>query len=374
MASINRRSFAPLTALSLACSLLPISCSDDDSSSETGGRSGVGGGTESGGQAQAGGSTSGGSATMGGEAGGPAGGTTHSAGSGGDAGAAFEGKAPSSQFPPTTASEMEAWLDGEHYLEWACEEEATVKDFGTPPIHVHGASSRVCSNVLLATSRSGTLPAGVASVKEVYDDSGSLVVRAVAAKVQADSDEGNGWYWYEGESAAGFGLSSCTGCHAAAGSDDDHPGAGDFVYYQETDEENLPPTGDREAVTAWLDAGHYEAWDCEAEPTLKTSGDPAIHVHDTNRVCSNPRLASAALSNGEWPAGIASVKEIYDGDTVIARDVYVKVTQTNDGLGFFYYGGASTLGFGAPGCTGCHSAAGSDADHPGAGDFVYFTP
>jgi hypothetical protein len=52
-----------------------------------------------------------------------------------------------------------------------------------------------------------------------------------AAAARADSDGGNGWYWYEGESAAGFGLSACTGCDAAAGSDDDHPGAGDFVYF-----------------------------------------------------------------------------------------------------------------------------------------------
>ena len=374
MTSNNQRSLAPLAALSLACSLLPISCSDDDSGSETGGRSGVGGGAESGGRAPAGGSTSGGSPTMGGEAGAGPGGGMHAAGSGGEAGAEFEGPPSSAQFPPTTAREMEAWLDEEHYLQWACEEDATVKDFGIPAIHVHGVSSRVCSNILLATSRGGTLPAGVASVKEVYDDSGSLLARAVAAKVRADSDEGNGWYWYEGENAAGFGLSTCTGCHAAAGSDDEHPGAGDFVYFQETDEENLPPTADREAVTAWLDAGHYESWDCEAEPTEKTSGDPAIHVHGINRVCSNPRLASATLSEGEWPAGIASVKEIYDGDTITSRDVYVKVTQTNEGLGFFYYGGASTVGFGAPGCIGCHSAAGSDAGHPGAGDFVYFTP
>jgi hypothetical protein len=351
MASTNQRAFAPLAALSLACSLLPLSCSDDDSGSETGGRSGVGGATGSGGRAPAGGSTSGGTPAIGGEV-----------------------PPPSSQFPPTTASAMEAWLEEEHYLKWACEAEATVKDFGVPAIHAHGRSNRVCSNILLATSRSGTMPAGVASVKEVYDDSGSLIARAVAAKVREDSDAGNGWYWYEGESTAGFGLSVCTGCHAAAGSDDDHPGAGDFVYYQETDEENLPPTGDREAVTAWLDAGHYEGWDCEAEPTLKTAGDPAIHVHDINRVCSNPRLASATLSDGEWPAGIASVKEIYDGDTLTSRDVYVKVTQTNEGLGFFYYGGARTVGFGAPGCISCHSAAGSDADHPGAGDFVYFMP
>jgi hypothetical protein len=351
MASTTQRAFAPLAALSLACSLLPLSCSDDDGGSETGGRSGVGGVTGSGGRAPAGGSTSGGTPAIGGDV-----------------------PPPSSQFPPTTASAMEAWLEEEHYLKWACEAEATVKDFGVPAIHAHGRSNRVCSNILLATSRSGTMPAGVASVKEVYDDSGSLVARAVAAKVREDSDAGNGWYWYEGESTAGFGLSACTGCHAAAGSDDDHPGAGDFVYYQETDEENLPPTGAREAVTAWLDAGHYEGWNCEAEPTLKTSGDPAIHVHDINRVCSNPRLASATLSDGEWPAGIASVKEIYDGDTLTSRDVYVKVTQTNEGLGFFYYGGARTVGFGAPGCIGCHSAAGSDADHPGAGDFVYFMP
>jgi hypothetical protein len=92
----------------------------------------------------------------------------------------------------------------------------------------------VCSNDLLAKTDRGDAeyPKGVASVKEIYDASGKHTLTAVSVKVAADSDGGKGWYWYEGANEAGIGRATCVGCHGAAGSDDDHPGAGDYVYFR----------------------------------------------------------------------------------------------------------------------------------------------
>jgi hypothetical protein len=125
-------------------------------------------------------------------------------------------------------------------------------------------------------------------------------------------------------------------------------------------------------MAAWLAAGHFDSWSCEDEATEKSDGDPAIHVHGPNRICSNERLHTGSLVD-EWPAGVASVKELHDdGAAISGYAVYVKVAgDSAKGRSFYYYEGASTAGFGLPACIGCHSAAGTDADHPGAGDFVY---
>ena len=72
----------------------------------------------------------------------------------------------------------------------------------------------------------------VASVKELYGNAGKQVGSAVAVKIATGSDEGNGWYWWEGSAGSGIGAKTCTGCHGAAGSDDDHPGAGDYLYFK----------------------------------------------------------------------------------------------------------------------------------------------
>ncbi len=65
-------------------------------------------------------------------------------------------------------------------------------------------------------------PVGSAAVKEMYRDD-ALVGWAVYVKTQAETDGGNGYYWYEVSStedpsrvvAAGNGAPTCTGCHAA---------------------------------------------------------------------------------------------------------------------------------------------------------------
>jgi hypothetical protein len=270
---------------------------------------------------------------------------------------------------------MEAWLDEGFYDDWVCEPEPNTKTDGAAAIHVHGDATRVCTNILLAASRlrsEGEFPVGAASVKEVYDEQGALGARLVSVKTAPESDGGEGWFWYAAPDVAGHGLTDCTGCHAAAAEDADHPGAGDFVYFRVNDEEELPPI-DGSAMQAWLEAGHYLDWDCESTPGRKTDGAAAIHVHGNNRVCTNARLA-AASGEGEFPAGSASVKEIYSGENISSYDVYVKVAaESADGAGWFWYGGsADSSGFGLSACTGCHSAAGTDADHPGAGDYVYF--
>jgi hypothetical protein len=144
---------------------------------------------------------------------------------------------------PATGSveDIEAWLAKGDYKNWACE---TVK---RPQMKVspHG-TNLVCSNRLAATFEGDVddeRPVGTASVKELYDDSSVLVGYAFSLKVDAKSDGGSNWYWYErvGEGAAFNGLGSggspkaaCVSCHAGAGSDAAHDvtGSSDFVYLQ----------------------------------------------------------------------------------------------------------------------------------------------
>lgn len=65
-------------------------------------------------------------------------------------------------------------------------------------------------------------PVGAAAVKELYED-GVVTGWAVYVKTQAESDGGNGFYWYEITNASdpstviadGQGEPVCTGCHAA---------------------------------------------------------------------------------------------------------------------------------------------------------------
>lgn len=340
--------------LSSAVVLTALGCEDDDMGSNmtSGGNGGI----------STAGSSSGGSATS------SLGGAPARGGNGGASNA--EDFDP--QVPPTSAAQTELWLQKKFYADWVCESEPNAKTDGAAAIHVHGAKTRVCSNVRLAASTSeAEFPAGAASVKEIYDAGGNLTATVLSVKVAAESDAGKGWYWYESPSSAGLGLTQCTGCHQAAGADADHPGAGDFVYFQVRGEAEIPPLDPR-AMQAWLDAGHYKSWSCEDAPNMKTDGAAAIHVHGVTRVCNNPRLA-ASVADHEFPSGVASVKEEYSGSKLMGHVVSLKVAaKSGSGDGWYWYAGASSAGFGLTGCTGCHSAAGSDADHPGAGDYVYF--
>jgi hypothetical protein len=137
------------------------------------------------------------------------------------------------QVPPGDAKSMAEWLDAFQANGWAddwiCEAGFTEKGEGAAAIHAHGAN-RVCNNQALAAATLDgdvELPVGAAALK--YVERGIYV----EVKVQAESDGGKGWFWYapNGE-VAGRGLAACTGCHSAAGTDDDHPGLGDYVYFQ----------------------------------------------------------------------------------------------------------------------------------------------
>ncbi|MDF3065308.1 MAG: hypothetical protein K0R38_909 [Polyangiaceae bacterium] len=137
------------------------------------------------------------------------------------------------QVPPSNAAEMAQWLaafESNGWAEdWICEDDFTEKTDGAAAIHVHGAN-RVCNNRALAAaslSDDAQLPSGAAALKFV--ERGIYV----EVKVGEESDGGKGWFWYapNGE-VSGTGLASCTGCHSAAGADDDHPGLGDYVYFQ----------------------------------------------------------------------------------------------------------------------------------------------
>jgi len=139
------------------------------------------------------------------------------------------------QVPPSNGEDMTAWLaaweEQGWEAEWSCEPMPTAKTEGAEAIHVHNdaeGKNRVCSNQRLASAAEGsTLPKGAAAVKMV----GKKVY--VTVKAQADSKEGQGWYWYApGGSPEGLGLTACTGCHSAAGADADHPGFGDYVYFR----------------------------------------------------------------------------------------------------------------------------------------------
>ncbi len=136
------------------------------------------------------------------------------------------------QVPPASKAEMAAWLDAfkaEGWESaWVCEPTATDKLDGAAAIHVHGKSNRVCSNQLLATAAPGSpVPLGAAGLKFVGDGI------YVEVKVQADSADGQGWFWYSpGGTVAERGAMDCVGCHGAAGSDADHPGLGDYVYFR----------------------------------------------------------------------------------------------------------------------------------------------
>lgn len=111
---------------------------------------------------------------------------------------------------PTTADELLAWLQAGNYLGWTAE--SAPHPSGGP----HGGTVRTYVNdIVLESLRAGNAshPAGSAVVKELYFNGSSVQLWAVMVKVQANSDGGRGWYWWEGASYAGLGVPVCTNCH-----------------------------------------------------------------------------------------------------------------------------------------------------------------
>ena len=157
------------------------------------------------------------------------------------------------------------------------------------------------------------------------------------------------------------------------------PGLGD---------DQTPPTAGHDAIEAWLTAGSYKSWHCEAAPHAPRSPSPHVNM---NKICAND-LLSAGPATGEYPVGAAAVKELYDaaGTTINGYAVYLHNKAGTTSNTFYWYErvpadskaphDATTNvvadGFGggmaAPEtiCVSCHKAAGSDAGHSGH-DYVY---
>jgi hypothetical protein len=112
---------------------------------------------------------------------------------------------------PTNPTELLAWLRAGRYLEWQAESGI---HRSTGP---HTSRVRTYVNdILFESLRSGlpAHPAGAAAVKELYGNGSAVLAWAVEVKVQADSADGFGWYWYEGANLSGLGLGICTNCHS----------------------------------------------------------------------------------------------------------------------------------------------------------------
>ncbi len=123
--------------------------------------------------------------------------------------------APDSQIPPLGDPAITMWLESGAYTAWAAESSAHPS--GGP----HFGDVRTFVNDALLASLEADNPAhprGAAVVKELFGRDSSVVQGwAVSVKVDDDSADGDGWYWYErfGDSvfADSEGARICTGCH-----------------------------------------------------------------------------------------------------------------------------------------------------------------
>ena len=156
--------------------------------------------------------------------------------------------------------------------------------------------------------------------------------------------------------------------------------------------EQLPPTTGRAAARAWLNAGAWRRWRCEAAAHPGAGLSP----HTLNRVCNNELLVNAA-AGAPWPVGAASVKELLDPampGRVVGYALYRKVSEGTDGSHWFWFeyvlpevtldpappreaDGTIAEGLGDRGgsgnvCVPCHARSGAnDAGVTGYGDFVF---
>jgi hypothetical protein len=156
-----------------------------------------------------------GASSAGGAAGSPAGGSASNGGAG-----TSNGGVSSLLDAPSNASELQAFLDAKRYSGWA--KEAAYHQSSGP----HGDGVRVFYSPRAAaalSSGAATFPAGAATVKEL-SSGGSLYGWAVWVKVQAETNGGNGFYWYEIIHQGGgkdsiygnaLGSNDCVGCHVA---------------------------------------------------------------------------------------------------------------------------------------------------------------
>jgi hypothetical protein len=135
----------------------------------------------------------------------------------------------------------------------------------------------------------------------------------------------------------------------------------------------MPATGRAELIGDWIASGAYRAWTCEKAGHDARSPSP----HGRNRICNNRKVVEH--STGEYPAGSASVKELFDDlGKLKGHSLSVKLGPGKAASWVWYMeidGAVLLNGRGdTPGpsteCVGCHAGAGSDAKHSGH-DFVY---
>lgn len=128
-----------------------------------------------------------------------------------------------------------------------------------------------------------------------------------------------------------------------------------------------PPT-DKTSMESWLKEKPWAAWACEPDVHPSRNGSP----HGPNRICSNAKLSGN--TDGAYPAGAATVKELWKSDGSLAgHSVMRKVTTGRSGAGWYFFetfdGRVYADGNDSTACTGCHARAGSGG-MPGK-DFVF---
>lgn len=136
--------------------------------------------------------------------------------------------------------------------------------------------------------------------------------------------------------------------------------------------DETPPTGDSAAILRWLDAKSYAKWACEPAPHPARAGS----AHSKNRVCSNG-LASKHGA-GEYPAGAASVKELFDANDKPSGYAFALKTGAGGAEAWYYFevigasvvaNGQATSGSPKTLCAACHEGAGKGGQT--GHDFVY---
>ncbi len=117
---------------------------------------------------------------------------------------------------PLSSDKLFEFLQRGEYESW--EHEADIQEPRGP--HDDGITFVNPSMQEALHGRLGVMPVGAAAVREMYKDAAQYGW-AVSIKTQADSADGDNWYWYEVLSttdgsrlaAAGMGVPLCTSCH-----------------------------------------------------------------------------------------------------------------------------------------------------------------
>ncbi len=127
---------------------------------------------------------------------------------------------------PTDKDELFSYLQAGTYKSFAREAEPHTSVGPHPSPQLQPSSNVVAffNGPMDASLKAGnaTHPKGAAIVKEFHDSDGQLSGWAVSVKTVADSQNGQGWYWYEILSttdgsdpvAAANGVALCAGCHS----------------------------------------------------------------------------------------------------------------------------------------------------------------